>query len=86
MHWSCTTTEERAAIDLEIVGKEFNLDELRRNHQMLDGGSVVSQLARAEKQLETYRPAIKIVPSEGKTRISLSLEVKPAHPAVLQVQ
>ena len=86
MQWSCTTTEERATIDLEIVGKEFSLDELRRNHQMLDGGSVVSQFARAEKQLETYRPAIKIVPSEGKTRISLSLEVKPAHPAVLQVQ
>ena len=86
MQWSCTTTEERATIDLDIVGKEFNLDELRRNHQMLDGGSVVSQFARAEKQLETYRPAIKIVPSEGKTRISLSLEVKPAHPAVLQVQ
>jgi len=86
MQWSCTTTEERATIDLDIVGKEFNLDELRRNHQMLEGGSIVSQFARAEKQLETYRPAIKIVPSEGKTRISLSLEVKPAHPAVLQVQ
>jgi hypothetical protein len=86
MQWSCTTTEERATIDLDIVGKEFSLDELRRNHQMLDGGSVVSQFARAEKQLETYRPAIKIVPAEGKTRISLSLEVNPAHPAVLQVQ
>jgi hypothetical protein len=86
MQWSCTTTEDRATIDLDIVGKEFSLDELRRNHQILDGGSVVSQFARAEKQLETYRSAIKIVPSEGKTRISLSLEVKPAHPAVLQVQ
>jgi hypothetical protein len=86
MQWSCTTTEDRATIDLDIVGKEFTLDELRRNHEILEGGSVVSQFARAEKQLETYRPAIKIVPAEGKTRISLSLEVKSAHPAVLQVQ
>lgn len=86
MQWSCSTNDERATIDLDIVGKEFTLDELRRNHEILEGGSVVSQFARAEKQLETYRPAIKIVPSEGKTRISLSLEVNPAHPAVLQVQ
>ncbi len=86
MQWSCSTNEERATIDLDIVGKEFTIDELRRNHEILEGGSVVSQFARAEKQLETYRPAIKIVPAEGKTRISLSLEVNPAHPAVLQVQ
>jgi hypothetical protein len=86
MQWSCSTNDERATIDLDIVGKEFTLDELRRNHEILEGGSVVSQFARAEKQLETYRPAIKIVPAEGKTRISLSLEVNPAHPAVLQVQ
>ena len=86
MQWSCSTNHERATIDLDIVGKEFTLDELRRNHEILEGGSVVSQFARAEKQLETYRPAIKIVPAEGKTRISLSLEVNPAHPAVLQVQ
>lgn len=86
MQWSCSTNDERATIDLDIVGKEFTLDELRRNHEILEGGSVVSQFARAEKQLETYRPAIKIVPADGKTRISLSLEVNPAHPAVLQVQ
>ena len=86
MQWSCSTNHERATIDLDIVGKEFTIDELRRNHEILEGGSVVSQFARAEKQLETYRPAIKIVPAEGKTRISLSLEVNPAHPAVLQVQ
>lgn len=86
MQWSCSTNHERATIDLDIVGKEFTIDELRRNHEILEGGSVVSQFARAEKQLETYRPAIKIVPADGKTRISLSLEVNPAHPAVLQVQ
>lgn len=86
MQWSCSTNDERATIDLDIVGKEFTIDELRRNHEILEGGSVVSQFARAEKQLETYRPAIKIVPADGKTRISLSLEVNPAHPAVLQVQ
>ncbi len=86
MQWSCKTTEDRAYVDIEILGKEFDIDELRRNHQLLNGASIISQFARAEMQLESYRPAIKIVPKDGKTKISMSLEIEPAASAALQIQ
>ena len=86
MQWSCKTTEDRAYVDIEILGKEFDIDELRRNHQLLNGASIISQFARAEMQLESYRPAIKIVPKDGKTKISMSLEIEPAASATLQIQ
>jgi hypothetical protein len=85
LQWSCKTTEERAIFDIEILGKKFNQEELRKNHTLLNGNSIISQFAKAEKQLENYRPVIQIIPQENKTKISMSLEIAPRATSVLQV-
>lgn len=83
LQWSCKTTNERAIFEIDILGKEFNTNELRQNHQMNRANSVVSQFARAERHLENFRPSIRVMAKNGKTQVELSLEINPQAQAVL---
>jgi hypothetical protein len=84
LEWNYEINDQRALIDFELMGKEYDLNDLERNHQLLETGSIVSQFARAQNKLSGYRPAIQVLPHNGNTRVRLSLDVQPSHGTSIQ--
>jgi len=84
LEWNYEINDQRALIDFDLMGKEYDLSDLERNHQLLAGGSIVSQFTKAQNRLSGYRPAIQVLPHNGNTRVRLSLDVEPAHGSAIQ--
>lgn len=84
LEWNYEINDQRALIDFDLMGKEYDLSDLERNHQLLAGGSIVSQFTKAQNRLSGYRPAIQVLPHNGNTRVRLSLDVQPAHGSSIQ--
>jgi hypothetical protein len=76
LEWNYDINSQRAMIELQLNGKEYTIDDLQRNHQLLQDASIASQFAHTQNRLANYRPVIQVLPKDGSTKITLSLDTK----------
>lgn len=77
LEWNYDIDPSRAMVEFQLNGKEYSLSDFEKNHQLLEDGSISSQFARAQNKLAHFRPVIQVLPKDGNTKITLSLDVTP---------
>ena len=78
LEWNYEIDSQRALIELQLNGREYSMEDLERNHYLLQDGSIASQFANAQSKLVNYRPVIQVLPKDGNTKIVLSLDTNPS--------